>query len=521
MVAQILRLRLDVLLGALRAPGALLPRVAGAVVTVAAVVVACAGVLGLAGDSSDVAAALLTLTGAALVLGFALAPVMSGAEDPLDPRRFAVIGLEPRQLIVPLALASLISAPTVVLLAIDVCAAITWVRIGVAPGLAIGAAVLHAATCLAVARLSSAFGTHVLRGRRTRELTSLFVLGIVVVVLPVVVFFSSLDWQGRVPSRLQSVVETLAATPFGAAAGLPGAIAFGWSGAGWTAALAILTLVAVALGWAWTVRWTMTTIDPPVDDRDRAGLGWFAVAPATPAGAIAARSIVYWFGDARYLVNLAIIPIVGLLPVVPLLVAGVPGATAALVPVPIMALFLGWVAHNDVAYDSSAVWMHVTAGVSGLADRIGRLVPVLLIAIPTLAVAIPVAASFHGRWALVPAFVGVAAALFLGGLGLSSVASVLAPYPVSRPGDSPFRQPQRTGSAGVVAQTAVMFGAVLLAAPTLWLAWRAVTENVALAVGAQWLGLGTGAAVLALGVAVGAVLWNRRAYRVMEFAAAT
>lgn len=521
MVAQILRLRLELLWGALRAPGALVPRLAGSLMVVAAVVLACAGILGLVADEPDVAAGLLTLTGTALVLGFALSPVMSGAEDPLDPRRFAVLGLETRQLIGPLALASLVSVPTLALIAVDVCAAVTWTRIGVPPALAIAGGVVHVATCLALARLSAAFGTHVLRGRRTRELTSLFVLGIIVVVLPVVVFFSSLEWGGHVPSRLQAVIDALAATPLGAAAGMPGAVVFAWPRAGWVVAVALLTLVAVAAAWAWSVQRAMTTIEPPVDDRDRGGLGWFAVTPATPAGAIAARSIVYWFGDARYLMNLAIIPVVGLLPVVPLLVAGVPGTIAALVPVPIMALFLGWVAHNDVAYDSSAVWMHVTAGVSGLADRIGRLVPVLLVGVPTLAVAIPVAASFHGRWALVPAFLGVAAALFLGGLGLSSIASVLAPYAVSRPGDSPFRQPQRTGSGGVIAQATVMFGTLVIAAPTLWLSWRALTEDVRLATAAQWAGLGTGLGVLLLGVAAGAVLWDRRAYRVMEFAAAT
>ncbi len=73
--------------------------------------------------------------------------------------------------------------------------------------------------------------------------------------------------------------------------------------------------------------------------------------------------------------------------------------------------------------------------------------PVLLIGIPILAVTLPLAVVAHGRWAIFPAMVGVCAALFLAGLGLSSISSVVAPYAVSRPGDSPFQQPQRTGSA--------------------------------------------------------------------------
>ena len=111
------------------------------------------------------------------------------------------------------------------------------------------------------------------------------------------------------------------------------------------------------------------------------------------------------------------IPIAAALTTVPLLIAGVPLEIVALVPVPIVALFLGWLPHNDLAYDSTAVWMHIASGVRGVSDRVGRLVPVLLIGMPLLAIAIPVAISVHGRWALLPAMVGVCASLFLSGLG--------------------------------------------------------------------------------------------------------
>ena len=82
-------------------------------------------------------------------------------------------------------------------------------------------------------------------------------------------------------------------------------------------------------------------------------------------------------------------PIAGVLTVVPLLVAGVPLDVAATLPVAVMALFFGWLPHNDVAYDSTAFWIHVASGVRGIPDRLGRLVPVVLFAVPTLAIAIP------------------------------------------------------------------------------------------------------------------------------------
>jgi len=133
----------------------------------------------------------------------------------------------------------------------------------------------------------------------------------------------------------------------------------------------------------------------------------------------------------------------------------------------------------------------------------------------------PLAIVAHGRWAIFPAMVGVCAALFLGGLGLSSVSSVVAPYAVSRPGDSPFQQPQRTGSGGVIAQGLVMLGAVLTALPAGWLTWQAIDGTAIDAMFALWVGAGAGALVLILGIVVGAVVYERRATRLMEFAEAT
>jgi hypothetical protein len=170
---------------------------------------------------------------------------------------------------------------------------------------------------------------------------------------------------------------------------------------------------------------------------------------------------VYWFGDRRYVVNGIIIPFAALVTAVPLLVAGVPPELVALVPVPFAALLLGWLPHDDLAYDSTAVWMHIASGVRGVSDRVGRLVPVLLVGVPLLAVAVPVAISLHGRWAMLPALAGVCASLFLCGLGLSSISSVVSPYAVSRPGESPFQQPQRTSARGGIAQAVVMAGSLV------------------------------------------------------------
>lgn len=523
MVARVLQLRFALFLGSFRGTaGAVARQVIGLVVLAGLVAAACLGTLSLADGMLDVASAVLTLTGAALLVGFAVGPFLASATDQLDPRRFAVLGLDPRPLAGALTLASVFSIPSLALIVVDACAATVWARLGAPVFVAVISAVVHVVTCLVLARVAMAISSMVLRGRRTRELSSLFVLGIVVVVFPVVVFLASLGWHDEVPEQIERVMLVLAMTPLGAAAGAPGAVALGSATVGVLAVVIALATAALAIWWwFWLVGRMLSTVDNPAVVHERGGLGWFALAPGIAAGAIAARSVVYWFSDMRYMANLFIIPIAGLLPVVPLLVAGVDPAITALVPVPIMALFFGWVTHNDTAYDSSAIWMHIVTGVSGISDRVGRTVPVLLTAIPVLAVTIPISVAFYGRWAILPAMIGLVASLFLCGLGLSGISSAIAPYAVPTPGDGPFQQPQRSGAIGVWAQALVMGLSLILSAPTLWLTWRALTVDVSSAMTAQWVGLGTGIGVLVAGVVVGGLVFQRRESRIMEFAGTT
>lgn len=521
MAAHILRLRLALLWGALRGDARHVVRVVGAMlVLVAAATAACWAILTLKDASTDEVLAVTVLGGSAVTLGFALAPLFAPVEDPLDPRRFALFGLARGPLALVLVVAGFLSVPILVLLAIAVCAAVVWDAQGVPVVVGVASVLLGVLTCVLLARVCTALASLFLRDRRSRELSGVFVLVVLVVVVPVGVFLASLEWRGSVPPQLLEAANWLALTPLGAAWALPGMVASG--GDGWLCALiAVGTVVVLGMLWAWAVKRLLTTTERPGIGRERGGLGWFGVAPGTPGGAIAARSLIYWFGDRRYVVNALVIPFAAAITVVPLLIAGVPPELVALVPVPFAALFLGWLPHNDLAYDSTAVWMHIASGVRGVSDRLGRLVPVLLVGIPLLAVAVPVATLLHGRWAVLPALAGGCASLFLSGLGLSSISSVVAPYAVSRPGESPFQQPQRTTAGGALAQGAVMLGALLVSAPVLWCGWLALQGDAEAATTALWGGLAIGLGVLVVGIGIGAIVFERRGGRLMEFAEST
>jgi ABC-2 type transport system permease protein len=518
--AHVLRLRIALLLGALRGDSAHVSRaLIGLLLLAGATAVACWALLTLDDAPTPVVLAVVVLGGSAVTLGFALAPLIVGATDPLDPRRFTVLGMPSGRLSAILAIAGFISIPTFAVTAVSICTAIVWTRQGAPWAAGAAGAVLGVATCVLLARVCMALTALFLRERRSRELSGLFALAVLVVVVPVGVFFASLEWGGRVPTQLAEAVSALALTPIGAAWAFPGLIAQGGvEDAAPALLIALATLLGLSAIWMLMVRRLLSTTERPVSVRERGGLGWFAVAPGTPSGAIAARSLVYWLRDRRYTVNIIVIPIAAAIITVPLLVAGVPPEIVALVPVPIVALFLGWLPHNDLAYDSTAVWMHIASGVRGASDRIGRLVPVLLIGVPLLAVLIPVAISAHGRWALLPAMVGVCASLYLAGLGLSSVSSAVAPYAVSRPGESPFQQPQRTDARGAIAQCLVMLGAIVLTAPVLWWGWLALGGDTEAAGMALWGGLAIGVGVLLTGIAIGSAVFERRGGRLMEFA---
>jgi len=226
--AHVLRLRIALLLGALRGDAAHVRRtVVGLLVLAAATAVACWALLTLRDAAAPVVLAVIVLGGSAVTLGFALAPLIAGATDPLDPRRFMVLGLPSGRLAAVLAVAGLLSVPTFALIAVAVCAAIVWAEHGVPWAAGAFGVVLGVATCVLLARVCMALTALFLRERRSRELSGLFALGVLVVVVPVGVFFASLEWRGRVPTQLGEAVSVLGLTPLGAAWAFPGRIAQG------------------------------------------------------------------------------------------------------------------------------------------------------------------------------------------------------------------------------------------------------------------------------------------------------
>jgi len=177
-VAHVLRLRAALLVGALRGDSSHVVRaVVGLVALVALGIIGCLGILSLSDASPDRTATVMVWTGSALVLAFALAPALTGASDPLDPRRFAVFGLAPRGLIATLSIASLISAPLALVVVFAVSGVVVWVGHGASPALATVGAILGVLTCTFAGRVGYALAAIAVREGRGRSLVGLFALG--------------------------------------------------------------------------------------------------------------------------------------------------------------------------------------------------------------------------------------------------------------------------------------------------------------------------------------------------------
>src|SRR5690606_18409495 len=147
----------------------------------------------------------------------------------------------------------LLGLPTLALVAIAVCTAVLWSAHGAPVLVAALGALLSVATVTLLSRTCMAVTAMFLRERRSRELSGLFVLTIVVVVVPVAVFLLSLEWRGAVPTQLSEAVLVLGYTPFGAAWALPAAVAAGSAHVGIVSAVAVVTVLLLLAAWLWCV----------------------------------------------------------------------------------------------------------------------------------------------------------------------------------------------------------------------------------------------------------------------------
>jgi ABC-2 type transport system permease protein len=521
MVAQLLGLKLRMTANMFRrTPWQLFGLIVGIVYGAFLTVLVFGSLVG-ARSASDVELlrSIVVVGGAAAVVGFIVLPVLFGADDTMDPRRFALFGISNARLAASLAVVAIVGIPGLIVAVCSIATIVTWSRNPGSTIVAIVCAPVAVVTCAMIGRVMTSVAALLFTNGRVRGFGSVMAVLIIVAVVPIALLLTGVDWSSSGLMSLSRMADWLSWTPLGAVWAAPADAALGHGGASVVKLLVALAFVAVLwIVWRALVAVLLVSTDKQSSAQQNVGLGWFGILPHSPAGAIAAKSLTYFGRDRRYWVSILIIPVVPLVGVSALMIAGVPGQIAALFALPLVCLFLGWAIHNDVSYDSTAVWLQIVSGTHGLADRIGRLLPILLIGIPTIAVGSVFTVISYGDWDVMPAVVGVSSAVLLIGVGLSSLTSALFPYPASKPNDSPFAQPQTTTAASAVIQMISFIAILVLSSPVVALGVLGITDSPKWFTQTLFVGLALGVVVLVCGVVGGAAAFKRRGPEIMAAA---
>lgn len=458
-------------------------------------------------EPSDVARITIIIGGSALTLAWALVPVIAyGIDETLDPARFATLALTARQLVPGLLMSSLLGVPAAVTGILALATVITWSRSVPAALVAPVAAAVALLTCVALSRVVSTAFSVMSRSRRVRESVP------ALMVLVAAGAWAAGSWtMDRLfePGVMARVADVLGWTPLGLAWSVPADFVDGSFGPGLLRlALAVLFLGLTVLAWASLLKSALENPRGASSSRSATrdtGLGLFARLPGTPAGAVAARSIISWRRDPRYVTSGALMTLLPL----GLLLPALTGYSAlwTLAMAPTAGFMLGWSSHNDIAYDGTAFWVHLATGVSGRADRIGRLVPTAMAAAILLPCYATAGCALTGRWSLWPAVLGIGLGFLLAGFGVANVMSAVAPYPVPGPGQNPFGSPPGSSALTVIMQAFAGVAVFLINLPLLAI-------GVGAAVGPAWLGWLCLAVALVLGSAAGVLgtWWGARIY---------
>lgn len=510
MVAHLLRLKLALLRNGLRrSPWQLAGMVLAALYALGVVATLAMALVALRSAPHEVAYTAVVLGGAAAIGGWGIVPVVASATDlTLDPARFTTFAVPMPQLLAGFALAGLLGVPGFATLLAALATVATW-STGILPALtALAGALLGVASCVILAKVVTTATAGLAASRRFKDASGLAFMLPLVFLVPVLAVLAR---EAPAPGFLPGLARVLSWTPLGAAWSLGGEAAAGQAGAVLLKLLIAAGTVA-GLAWCWKLLLGRALVTPPFAGAAKRGgghLGMLGMVPAVPAAAVMARCLTYWIKDPRYSGSLAVIPLLPLVLYFQGLQNGDFGGLVILPP--LVAFILAWSISADVSYDNTAFALHLAAGVSGTADRLGRVLACLAFALPVVLAFAVWQAALNGSWTGLPGLLGLSLGILLTGLGLSSVVSARYTVAAPVPGDSPFKKPP-----GNVAQTlAVQFIGmavlgILVLPETALLAAELRSGNHALGWTNLAVGPLLGLALLAGGVRLGGTWLDKR-----------
>lgn len=477
------------------------------------------------GNTPDARADILVGFAAVCMAGWVVVPLLvTGLEDTLEPSRFASLGVSAKRLMPGLTAAAALTLPVLFFVAMFVVMAwswrpqigsLVWRDHGPTLAAALAGGLLTVALMVLLARVVVAWSGRLLASRRSRAWTFLGVL----VGGGALAFAAWLALKDGLESaftyEVPVVLKSLGVTPVGAGMTAPlAAQNQDWWGVAWRLSMMVAAVVLVHRAWRATVAYTL--IHPHFRSggtrrrTDTIVANTRADAAKAPAAAVRKRALVYWFTDSRYLVamiGIVALPALYLVIVIPVL--GLDARWAFAAPI-MLAASIGWGRHNDVAYDSSALYMDVVAGRLGRAVLTGRLQAVLVWALPLVLVTALVMLAWSNRWSAAPGLIGACVGALGMTLGISSVTAVALPYRAPAPGANPFGAEVGSLGASLIAQ-AVTGVAMFVTLPVVIVPFiLSLTLSPVWGIVSLVAGVVIGAGVAVAGVRLGGTLYDRR-----------
>ncbi|MFD8769631.1 hypothetical protein [Microbacterium oxydans] len=471
-----------------------------------------AGLVALRFAAPEGAVTAIVLTGSVLVLGWWIGSILVSADDSLAPERFALLPVT-----APSLLPGFVVAGATTIGGIGTTVALLLMLLGWSVSLP---ALLTAVIMIPVAVVTCVLGARVVSGllagwlarRSTRDLV--LTLGVLLAASSGLILnlgIGALTTVTDVGRAFASVADIAAWTPFGAVLGVSASAA---QGDALTATLRLLIALAtvVVLWWA-SQRLLAARLVSPIQSsgggRVRSGGLLDRLLPANPMGAIAARSLHYYRRDPRQLVNIVMLLLLPAIFIGIALMNGLQeeslGFAPAITLIPaINALLAGTIVQMSIAYDNDAVAAHVLTGVSGAADRAGRLLGFGMIAVPVTLALCVATCLLAGRPDLLPGSIGASLGLTAIAAGAGAWVGSFLPGRAPAPEANPFGRGSSGGVQSLLAMIIIGPITLVLGAPAFGFAIAAIWSPTL-----GWISLACGLAFGGLALWGGTVLGGK------------
>ncbi len=471
------------------------------------------------------------LVGAVIALAWAIVPIFfSGLDGTLDESRFVLFPITPSTLQKGQFLGGFVGIPGIASIIAVLLGAIAFISQPLALVVYLICCVLGLANLMVWARLANRLGMAL--NDNPRIANALMIVAMLLMMSAGFIFGGTITYLTKHWEEVLPYLPWLSVTPFGSAFAVPYFMATGNMGAA-LGCLALTLVYLVGGWWLWgkNLERSMANVGGSAHHASAtevaAGdLGLFARFPATPRGAVAARTLHSFLKDNRLqLLTVSTAMLYLILTVgMPLFLSSVGGSVETqvgfnginaaeanqIINSGVMQLFGFWMYFCTVftgyymcylvSYDNTAFSLHVLSPLRGIDDRLGRLWGYSILMVPIVVVMMFVACVANGHLELFPI-------VLMHQLGVMD--TFISP-PVAPPGANPFKNPKN--NEGFAKQLLLMLTIILVMLSALpggisVIVYIISTQDMLTLVYGGVIQLLIGAALL-----VGGVAWGGRRY---------